>query len=89
MTARSRPAVGRPPRFDVLIAGGGLLCGLLLWTLDLHGGPPLLGLPAALTLVSLTAMAVAELMRRTAPMAALALAVPALTLDLCAGTLIA
>lgn len=89
VTARPRAAVGRPPRFDVLIAGGGLLGGLLLWTLDLHGGPPRLGLPAALTLVSLTTMSAAELMRRTAPMAALALAVPALALDLCAGTLVA
>ncbi len=59
VTARPRAAVGRPPRFDVLIAGGGLLGGLLLWTLDLHGGPPRLGLPAALTLVSLTTMSAA------------------------------
>ncbi|MEU9121877.1 histidine kinase [Streptomyces sp. NPDC048506] len=89
MTARSLAAVGRPHRLDVLIAGGGLLCGLLLWSLDLHGGPPQLGLPPSLTLVSLTAMSGAELLRRTAPMTALAVAVPALALDICAGTLVA
>ena len=82
VTARSRAALGRPHRLDVLIAGGGLLGGLLLWALDLHGGPSLLGLPASLTLVALAAMSVAELMRRTAPMAALGLAVPALALDI-------
>ncbi|MFE0189774.1 sensor histidine kinase [Streptomyces sp. NPDC058989] len=89
MTARSPAAVGRPHRLDVLIAGGGLLGGLLLWAMDLHGGPPRLGLPPALTLVALTAMSAAELLRRTAPMAALAVAVPALALDICAGTLVA
>ncbi|MFE1774064.1 sensor histidine kinase [Streptomyces sp. NPDC059008] len=89
MTARSPAAVGRPHRLDVLIAGGGLLGGLLLWAMDLHGGPPRLGLPPALTLVALTAMSAAELLRRTAPMAALAVAVPALALDICTGTLVA
>ncbi|MEU9117934.1 histidine kinase [Streptomyces sp. NPDC048483] len=88
-TDRTLLAPGRPHRHDVLIAGGGLLCGLLLWTLHLHGGPPLFGLPASLTLVALTAMSGAELMRRTAPMAALAVAVLALTLDICSGTLVA
>ncbi|MFF4601435.1 sensor histidine kinase [Streptomyces sp. NPDC001339] len=94
MTARS-PAAGspaavrRPHRLDVLVAGGGLLCGLLLWTLGVHGGPPRFGLPVWLTLVSLTAMSGAELLRRTAPMAALAVAVPALVLDMCTGTLVA
>ncbi|MFG2288567.1 sensor histidine kinase [Streptomyces sp. NPDC048595] len=89
MTASSPAAVGRPHRLDVLIAGGGLLGGLLLWAMDLHGGPPLLGLPPALTLAALTAMSAAELMRRTAPLTALAVAVPALALDICAGTLVA
>ncbi|MGW7576565.1 sensor histidine kinase [Streptomyces sp. NPDC054765] len=89
MTARPLAALGRPHRLDVLIAGGGLLGGLLLWAMNLHGGPARLGLPASLTLVSLTAMSAAELMRRTAPMPALAVAVPALALDLCAGTLVA
>lgn len=89
VTARSFAAPGRPHRLDVLIAGGGLLGGLLLWAMNLHGGPAHLGLPPSLTLVALTTMSVAELMRRTAPMAALALAVPALALDICAGTLVA
>lgn len=89
VTARSLAAPGRPHRLDVLIAGGGLLGGLLLWALNLHGGPSLLGLPPSLTLVALAAMSVAELMRRTAPMAALGLAVPALALDISAGTLVA
>ncbi|QHC25428.1 sensor histidine kinase [Streptomyces sp. GS7] len=89
MTPRSPAAPGRPHRLDVIIASGGLLVGLLLWTLDLYGGPPVLGLPAPLTLLALTAMSTAELMRRTAPMAALAVAVPALALDIAAGTLVA
>ncbi|MEU6327793.1 histidine kinase [Streptomyces sp. NPDC047049] len=89
MTARSPAAPGRPHRLDVLIAGGGLLGGLLLWAMNLHGGPSRLGLSPSLTLVALTVMSVAALMRRTAPMAALALAVPALALDIAAGTLVA
>ncbi|MFH8571476.1 sensor histidine kinase [Streptomyces sp. NPDC017993] len=89
VTARPFTAPGRPHRIDVLIAGGGLLGGLLLWTLDLHGGPPLLGLPAALTLVALATMSAAELRRRTAPMTALSIALVALALDICSGTLIA
>ncbi|UKY52707.1 sensor histidine kinase [Streptomyces inhibens] len=89
MTARSLAAVGRPHRLDVLIAGGGLLGGLLLWAMNLHGGPARLGLPTSLTLVALTAMSAAELLRRTAPMTALAIAVPALVLDICTGTLVA
>ncbi|WP_407549936.1 histidine kinase [Streptomyces sp. Pv4-95] len=89
MTARSFTAPGRPHRTDVLIAGGGLLGGLLLWTLNLHGGPPLLGLPPALTLVALAVMSGTELLRRTAPMTALGIALAALALDICSGTLIA
>ncbi|MFF7699532.1 sensor histidine kinase [Streptomyces lydicus] len=89
MTARPFAAVGRPHRLDVLIAGGGLLGGVLLWTMNLHGGPARLGLPPSLTLVALGAMSVAELLRRTVPMAALALAVPALALDITTGTLVA
>ncbi|MFJ9416262.1 sensor histidine kinase [Streptomyces sp. NPDC101227] len=88
-TDRTPAATRRPHRIDALIAGGGLLCGLLLWTLHLHGGPPLFGLPPSLTLVALAAMSAAELMRRTAPMAALAVAGLALTLDICSGTLVA
>ncbi|MFE2228418.1 sensor histidine kinase [Streptomyces kronopolitis] len=78
----------RPHRLDVLLAGGGLLGGLLLWTLGQHGGPPQLGLPPALTLLALAAMSLAELMRRTAPLAALAVAVPALALDVCTANLV-
>ncbi|MGX1850579.1 sensor histidine kinase [Streptomyces sp. NPDC055299] len=88
-TATATATAGRPHRDDVLLAGGGLLSGLLLWALGLHGGPPLLGLPPALTLLSLAAMSLAELLRRTAPLVALAVSVPALVLDVCAGTLIA
>ncbi|WP_438485830.1 sensor histidine kinase [Streptomyces sp. S186] len=84
------PVAGaRPHRHDVLAAGGGLAGGLVLWALGLYGGPPLLGLPPALTLLALTVMAAAELLRRAAPLAALALALPALALDSCAGTLAA
>ncbi|MFG2136039.1 sensor histidine kinase [Streptomyces sp. NPDC048650] len=88
---RARPVTlpGRPHRIDVLIAGGGSLCGLLLWVLHLQGGPPLFGLPSWLTLLSLTAICGAELMRRTAPLAALAVAVAALALDISSGTLVA
>ncbi|MFJ6747319.1 sensor histidine kinase [Streptomyces sp. NPDC091266] len=89
MTARPLAALGRPHRADALIAGGGLAGGLLLWLLGLQGGPPLFGLPSALTLVSLTVMSAAELLRRTAPVAALVLGIPALALDICTGTLVA
>ncbi|WP_018536081.1 histidine kinase [Streptomyces sp. MspMP-M5] len=89
MNAPSPVACARPHRHDVLAAGGGLAGGLMLWALGLYGGPPLLGLPPALTLLALTVMAAAELLRRTAPLAALALALPALALDSCAGTLAA
>ncbi|ANZ16247.1 integral membrane sensor signal transduction histidine kinase [Streptomyces noursei ATCC 11455] len=86
--ARALVAPGRPHHHDVLIAGGGLASGVLLRALHLYGGPPLLGLPASLNLLALTVMAGAALLRRTAPMVALALAVPALVLDFCTGTLI-
>ncbi|MFK0289292.1 sensor histidine kinase [Streptomyces sp. NPDC090442] len=89
MIAHHPAAPGRPHRLDVLIAAGGLSTGVLLWVLDLHGSPPLFGLPSWATLVALAVMAAAELLRRTAPMTALALAVPALALDVCVGTLIA
>ncbi|MFE3654448.1 sensor histidine kinase [Streptomyces sp. NPDC059122] len=89
MTARPLAALGRPHPHDVLLAGGGLATGVLLWALGLQGGPPLIGLPASSTLLALAVMAAAELLRRTAPMTALALAVPALALDFCTGTLVA
>lgn len=82
-------APGRPHRDDVRIAAAGLLGGVLLWGLDLHGGPPLFGLPAQLALLAVAAMAGAELLRRTAPRTALTVAVLAQALDLCTGTVIA
>ncbi|MFC5721347.1 sensor histidine kinase [Streptomyces gamaensis] len=81
--------VRRLGRDEALIAAGGLLCGLVLWSLGLHGGPPLFGLPAWLTLGSLTVMAGAELLRRRAPLTALAIGTGALAVDLSTGTLIA
>ncbi|UQA93071.1 sensor histidine kinase [Streptomyces halobius] len=89
MTARPLAAPGLPHPHDALIAGCGLLGGLLLWLVHLHGGPPLFGQPVWLTLVALTAMSGAELIRRTAPMTALTVAILALALDICTGTLIA
>lgn len=87
--ARAPAASRRPHHHDVLLAGGGLATGVLLWLLHLHGGPPLFGLPSSVTLLALGTMAGAELLRRVAPMAALALAVPALALDVTTGTLVA
>ncbi|UNO39914.1 histidine kinase [Streptomyces sp. MST-110588] len=87
MSALRLPA--RPHRVDVRIAAGGLLGGLLLWVLGLHSGPPLLGLPQSCTLVALVMMSGAELLRRSVPLGALALAVLALALDVCTGTLLA
>ncbi|MFI7098094.1 sensor histidine kinase [Streptomyces sp. NPDC050161] len=89
MRARLPAVPARPHRDDVLIAAAGLLGGLLLWVLGLHGRPPVPGLPAWLTLVALAAISGAELLRRTAPLAGLAVAVAALALDTCTGTLIA
>ncbi|OKI10213.1 two-component sensor histidine kinase [Streptomyces sp. CB02923] len=71
------------------MAVGGLLGGLLLSGLGLHSSPPLLGLPPWLGLVALTVMSGTELLRRTAPRAALGLATVALALDVCSGGLIA
>ncbi|WP_258052697.1 sensor histidine kinase [Streptomyces sp. Ru73] len=79
----------RPHRDDVLIAASGLLGGVLLWFLGLHGGPPLFGLPAQLALLALAAMSGAELLRRTAPGTALAVGVAAMVLDVLTGTVIA
>ncbi|MGI5470912.1 sensor histidine kinase [Streptomyces sp. CA-132043] len=80
-------APGRPHRDDVLIAVSGLLGGVLLWFLGLHGGPPLL--PPQLALAALAAMSGAELLRRTAPGTALAVGVAAMVLDVLSGTVIA
>ncbi|MFH8348593.1 sensor histidine kinase [Streptomyces sp. NPDC018045] len=90
MSARRFAALARPHRDDVRIAVCGLLGGLLLWGLGLRSSPPLLsGLPSWSVLVTLTVMSGTELLRRTAPRAALGLATVAITLDVCAGGLIA
>ncbi|MFD4024625.1 sensor histidine kinase [Streptomyces sp. NPDC058576] len=71
----------RPDRDAVALAVSGLLGGLLLWRLGLHtqGGHSLLA-PWA-TLVPLTAMGAAELLRRTAPRTALTIGTLALVAD--------
>ncbi|NEE19956.1 two-component sensor histidine kinase, partial [Streptomyces sp. SID7499] len=71
----------RPDRDAVALAVSGLLGGVLLWLLGLHtqGGHPF-SAPWA-TLVPLTAMAAAELLRRNAPRAALTIGVLALVTD--------
>ncbi|MEU1279179.1 histidine kinase [Streptomyces sp. NPDC005805] len=59
----------RPHRDDVLIGAGGLLSGLLLWSLDLYTQGPRDWVlhPAWFTLLPLTAMSVLEMLRRTLP----------------------
>ncbi|MFH9610024.1 sensor histidine kinase [Streptomyces sp. NPDC017448] len=71
----------RPDRDAVALAASGLLGGVLLWLLGLHtqGGHPF-SAPWA-TLLPLTVMASAELLRRTAPRTALTLGVLALVAD--------
>ncbi|WP_420169664.1 sensor histidine kinase [Streptomyces violaceoruber] len=71
----------RPDRDAVALAASGLLGGLLLWRLGLHtqGGHPF-SAPWA-TLVPLTVMASAELLRREAPRTALAVGTLALVAD--------
>ncbi|MEX2983671.1 sensor histidine kinase [Streptomyces sp. C36] len=78
-----------PPRVDLLIAVSGLLGGLLLWFLGLSEGKPLFGLPKWLVLVALVVMSGSELLRRRAPLTALAIGTAAVALDLCTGTLVA
>ncbi|MET9553093.1 histidine kinase [Streptomyces sp. NPDC006645] len=70
----------RPHREDVLIGAGGLLGGLLLWSLGLHtqGGRELSGL---WVLVPLVAVSLVELVRRSAPRTALAVGTVALVAD--------
>ncbi|WP_328719398.1 hypothetical protein OHT52_07740 [Streptomyces sp. NBC_00247] len=72
------PVIRRPHRHDLLIAAAGLLGGVLLWLLDLRmqNGRPFEAPWAGL--LFLVPMAAAELMRRTRPGAALALAVAGL-----------
>ncbi|MFD5690518.1 sensor histidine kinase [Streptomyces rubiginosohelvolus] len=71
----------RPDRDAVALAVSGLLGGLLLWLLGLHtqGGHPFSA--PWVTLVPLTAMAAAELLRRNAPRTALAVGTLALVAD--------
>ncbi|RPK91146.1 MULTISPECIES: histidine kinase [Streptomyces] len=71
----------RPHRDDVALAASGLLGGLLLWLLGLHpqGGRPFAA--PWVTLVPLTVMAAMELLRRSAPLTALAIGTLALIAD--------
>ncbi|MET9210295.1 two-component sensor histidine kinase [Streptomyces sp. KAI-26] len=71
----------RPDRDAVALAVSGLLGGLLLWRLGLHtqGGRPFSA--PWITLVPVTAMAGAELLRRNAPRTALTIGVLALVAD--------
>ncbi|MFE9046972.1 sensor histidine kinase [Streptomyces rubiginosohelvolus] len=71
----------RPDHDAVALAVSGLLGGLLLWLLGLHtqGGRPFSA--SWVTLVPLTAMASAELLRRNAPRTALAVGTLALVAD--------
>ncbi|MGW1464932.1 sensor histidine kinase [Streptomyces sp. NPDC002308] len=73
--------VARPHRHDVLIAVLGLSGGLLLGLLGLHMQSGRLFDALWTALVPLVPMAGAELLRRTRPMAALALATPLLIAD--------
>ncbi|MEO3764544.1 histidine kinase [Streptomyces sp. B8F3] len=76
----SRPSL-RPHRDDVLLAVIGLLGGTALWALGLHtqGGRPFHD--SRLTLIPLAVMAGAELLRRTRPVTALAIALVAVVAD--------
>ncbi|GHG56531.1 sensor histidine kinase [Streptomyces griseocarneus] len=78
-----------PQRVDALIAASGLLGGLLLWLMGLYYGKPVGGLPTWLSLVALVVMSGTELLRRRAPLTALAIGTAAVTLDICTGTLLA
>ncbi|MFJ6613699.1 sensor histidine kinase [Streptomyces sp. NPDC091289] len=71
----------RPDRDAMTLAASGLLGGLLLWLLGLHtqGGHSLAA--PWVTLVPLTAMAGAELLRRAAPRTALTIGTLALVAD--------
>ncbi|MFC9483206.1 sensor histidine kinase [Streptomyces griseus] len=71
----------RPDRDAVALAVSGLLGGLLLWLLGLHTQGGHSSLAPWVTLVPLTAMAAAELLRRTAPRTALSIGALALVAD--------
>lgn len=76
----------RPRRFDVHVALGGLLGGLLLWGVGLATRPqtePYVLLPGRWPLLlPLVVMAGCELLRRSAPRVALLIGTPAIVLDL-------
>ena len=75
--ASSRP---RPKRFDVYLAVGGLLGGLLFWSLGLYtSGSGLIS--TTWGLIPLTVMAGLELLRRTRPQVALVIGTFALIAD--------
>ncbi|MEV5506131.1 histidine kinase [Streptomyces orinoci] len=82
----------RPPRrphtVDLLVAAAGLTGGLLLYALGLSNAGPL-GLPKRLALAALVLMAGAEVLRRGAPLTALAIGTAALALDMATGGLLA
>ncbi len=71
----------RPHRDDVLLAVGGLLTGVLLWSLGLHswGGRSLL--PVWTALIPIAVTAATELFRRSAPPVALLVATAAMIGD--------
>lgn len=70
----------RPHREDVLIAAAGLLGGVLLWALGLHTQGSR-GLSGPWVLLPLLAIALMELVRRSAPRTALLVATLALVAD--------
>jgi signal transduction histidine kinase len=80
------PRLPRPRRFDVGVAAGSLLGGLLLWGLGLATRPhtePYVLLPGRWpVLLPLLVMAGCELLRRTAPRTALLIGTAAIVLDL-------
>ncbi|MGP3633376.1 sensor histidine kinase [Streptomyces sp. 24-1644] len=73
--------VSRPHRHDVLIAAVGLSGGLALWLIGLHMQGPRPFDEPWMALVPLAVMAGLELLRRSAPLTALLVAVPALVAD--------
>ncbi|WP_313896112.1 histidine kinase [Streptomyces sp. YIM 98790] len=79
----------RAHRGDVLAAAAGLLSGLLLYALELQSPAPAGDVPRELALIPLTVLAGTELLRRTAPLAALPVALGALAADVLAGSLLA